>query len=154
MFFKLDGFNAVMLHCHRGLGSVTVHACADSFQSCKHGRHTHRPCVGCPVGAALSGEKKQTQVPAKLCLRCGKMARRLIRSSVCLSCYNREREYLKGRNARGHMPVHAKSVASVKVAADGHVILIRCVTLGEAVLSTLKKLNDYAIAVPCHGPTA
>jgi hypothetical protein len=42
---------------------------------------------------------------AALCVRCGRQSSRLIQKTRCVSCYNREGEAKKGRNARGNVPV-------------------------------------------------
>ncbi|KFG67127.1 hypothetical protein JH26_23815 [Microvirga sp. BSC39] len=41
----------------------------------------------------------------KICGRCHRSATRLIRKHLCFSCFNREREVIKGRNAKGTKPL-------------------------------------------------
>ena len=71
--------------------------CADNWK--------HRRCLacnGCPIGAEHAGENPAPPVRARLpCVRCGRSDLRLLSRCLCISCYNREREAVKGRNAKG-----------------------------------------------------
>lgn len=65
-------------------------------------------CRGCPVGAQHAGVGDATLSPlyaTAVCARCGCGATRLVGGHLCISCKNREYEYVKGRNARGNVPV-------------------------------------------------
>lgn len=42
---------------------------------------------------------------SRICARCHRGAMRLIWGHICVSCYNREREAVIGRNAKGRAPV-------------------------------------------------
>lgn len=62
-------------------------------------------CVECPIGAKNAGvevcapfEKKQ------VCVRCGSGAGRMVLGRLCMSCYNREREWRLGKNGKGALP--------------------------------------------------
>ena len=68
----------------------------------------HHACRLCPVGAVHAGEVAASMSPLKgtlTCARCHRTASRLIGAMVCVSCYNRAREVLIGRNAKGTAPV-------------------------------------------------
>jgi hypothetical protein len=65
-------------------------------------------CKQCATGAGHAGRADYN--PSKLkgmtiCGRCHTGATRLIGKHLCISCKNREYEYLKGRNAKGTKPV-------------------------------------------------
>jgi len=69
-------------------------------------------CRGCPIGAQHAGEAivhYSVIYGADVCPRCGRCTgRRLIGGSRCISCYNRELEVRRGRNARGTRPLKAQ----------------------------------------------
>ena len=86
------------------------------------------PCVGCQVGAGHAGVPVSASVDpgsGLSCVRCGSgTGRRLIGGGLCVSCYNRQREALIGRNARGSEPSQHRplfcAIAGV-VGGDGDV---------------------------------
>lgn len=85
-------------------------------------------CVACAQGAARAGRPIDTAVQAAeglrhVCPRCRRVAPRLINGELCVSDFNRAREVVRGRNAKGHPPhlgslLHAERVA---VSEDGEV---------------------------------
>jgi len=79
-------------------------------------------CVGCPIGARHAGvdpEKAAIAARARelepLCVRCMAGDRRLIRGLYCISCYNRQREVARGRDARGKMPGLAAALYPISI---------------------------------------
>jgi hypothetical protein len=82
-------------------------------------------CRGCAIGAAHAGEKTvrySTLYDSPICPRCGRgSARRLVGGNRCISCFNREREYIRGKNAKGSKPVHAIPLhrRTVRYAVEG-----------------------------------
>ncbi|MGY3551177.1 hypothetical protein [Bradyrhizobium sp. USDA 4469] len=65
-------------------------------------------CKHCSVGARHAGGADANTSPLRgtlTCARCHRGAMRLIRGMICVSCYNREREALQGRNGKGNAPV-------------------------------------------------
>lgn len=76
--------------------------------------HAREPCKRCPVGALHSGEadaSTSTIAGSKTCARCHRPAARLIGNMHCVSCKNREYEFLRGRNAKGTKPIEVASLA-------------------------------------------
>jgi hypothetical protein len=68
---------------------------------------------------------------------------RLIRGNLCVSCYNREREIVKGQNARGMTPTKLARLdpRSICYAENGQVRVVRTdrtAGLGELVIATLR----------------
>lgn len=62
-------------------------------------------CLSCPVGALRCGKSPppppRDKATAEACPRCGKETHRRVRMDLCMSCYNRERELLRGARRRG-----------------------------------------------------
>ncbi len=78
-------------------------------------------CVACMTGARNAGYApspvaQMVRDLQRICSRCLHPAPRLINGRYCISCYNRHREALRGRNARGSRPKICGSLLSVKVA--------------------------------------
>lgn len=64
-------------------------------------------CRGCAVGAAHAGAVDPSGHRLRAsgaCSRCHRTDLRLIGGNVCVSCQNREYEWVKGRNAKGKFP--------------------------------------------------
>ncbi|MGJ7483730.1 hypothetical protein ACSFA2_00635 [Variovorax sp. LT2P21] len=82
-------------------------------------------CSGCPVGQQHAREQlgstpRQAREPQQSCLRCGRSDLRVIQSvGHCASCYNREAEARKGRNAKGKPPVTFEPLRTHSVAIEG-----------------------------------
>jgi hypothetical protein len=63
-----------------------------------------RRCRGCAIGAHHAGEPDANLSDihnVKVCSRCRHEVRRLIFGNLCVSCRNREYEFVRGYNARG-----------------------------------------------------
>jgi len=99
---------------HQGGLMLTPKTCASMWERARRSQADAlvrlAPCVGCHIGASNAGVKVK-QVASKpkpgdglSCVRCGSGGRRLVGGRLCVSCYNREREYLAGRNAKGDAP--------------------------------------------------
>ncbi|PVX74649.1 hypothetical protein C7402_11980 [Paraburkholderia unamae] len=88
--------------------------------SCARNQQTEKflTCRASPIGRAHSqqcgpqaaaidetGKVFRPVQPARPCVRCGVAALRLIRQELCVSCYNRQLELRRGRNAKGARPV-------------------------------------------------
>lgn len=78
-------------------------------------------CSGCPIGAERAGIKVESAPPPlpRFCCRCLTLSPRLIGRRLCPSCYNRELEIRKGRNARGTAPTKAQAPKAVALVVDG-----------------------------------
>jgi hypothetical protein len=123
-YFRLDNVPGQYFECS-SYGSLSTAACARNFIEApavmKTGRLRH--CVGCAAGRQHAGADapRSASTPASsivyriACCRCRRDARsegtrligrlRLVRDhTICVSCYNREREVLVGANAKGAAP--------------------------------------------------
>jgi len=100
--------------CERLRAKFPVDACAQMWRQANHERNENRmACKSCPIGAAHAGETAASLSPLKntlICGRCHRRSNRLVGKHLCVSCKNREYEYLKGRNAKGAKPVKLKSL--------------------------------------------
>lgn len=95
--------------CERRKASIRLTVCLNMWTSSqsKDADERYLSCRGCQVGAKHAGATEATLSPlfaAAVCGRCGSGATRLIGGHLCVSCYNRGREWLIGRNARGNKP--------------------------------------------------
>lgn len=95
--------------CERMRATLSTAACKDSWRRADElNDGSHSSCRLCPIGAVHAGEVAASMSPLKgtlTCCRCHRTAGRLINSMTCVSCYNRAREVLVGRNAKGTAPV-------------------------------------------------
>lgn len=147
--FEIPGVPGEYFQCPYGLGVMSVSACAKNFAlaATPESRRVCRlsRCDGCEVGCSHAGGDAPPARPnaGLTCSRCERPASRLIRGLVCVSCYNREREVLIGKNAKGKYPVKCQPVVSVAIAyrpADGRVRvrkMDRVTRPGEAINSVL-----------------
>jgi len=113
---------------HAGLSTST---CATLWRAANDGRsERYTACRVCPVGAVHAGVPNASRSPirgALVCARCTRGATRLIGKRLCISCYNREREVIRGRNARGVMPRKLALLSGRRVLylSNGRVNLVR-----------------------------
>lgn len=114
---------------HQGGLMLTPATCASMWERARRSQADAlirlAPCVGCQVGASNAGVPVRPESPAQqaanalTCVRCGQSgARRLIGGRLCVSCFNRQREYEIGRNAKGgppsqHRPLYCAIVGVV-----------------------------------------
>jgi len=68
----------------------------------------HPACQTCPIGQRHAAEhslRVHQSKPAATCLRCERQpGRRLLEHGICISCYNRQREVIRGRDRKGNVP--------------------------------------------------
>ena len=111
-------------------------------------------CGGCRLGAEHAGERviEVAAVQAhRVCSRCLRPSSRLIHGVKCVSCFNRELEVVKGRNAKGLPPVKHPPLGVVRVLCrheDDRVvehITERCTGAVEAVVAAVHKIGTNAV---------
>lgn len=94
--------------CDALRATMSTEACAGMWRESNHENLRDRlACRCCPIGAQHAGETLASMSALKglpLCARCHRGSDRLIHAMICVSCYNREREILRGRNAKGTAP--------------------------------------------------
>lgn len=102
-----------MITCDRVGMRLTKAGCSKLFLSAQENRpapHEGRfHCLTCQVGAANAGvalapTAEGVEAIRTLCPRCQERTDRLIKGRLCVSCYNRQREVLIGKNRKGGVP--------------------------------------------------
>lgn len=90
-----------------------------------HAWESRYRCVGCPIGAENAGVSPAAAAVAAaaaewspICPRCGASGRRMIRDALCISCYNRQAEAERGRNAKGSKPRICAVLHRTRLAID------------------------------------
>lgn len=99
----------LFFQCDRMRARLSTASCASMWrQADEINDGTHHNCRLCPIGAVHAGEVAASMSPLKgstMCARCHRTDGRLIGRMLCVSCYNRQREALLGRNAKGTAPI-------------------------------------------------
>lgn len=128
--------------CPLGNGLLSDKACGALYKDkSKQGRERHPMCVRCPVGAIHAGEADRLQsrfFKSNLCVRCFRPCARKLRGALCPSCYNRERELIAGKNARGKYPVLARPLKKERLG---------CVIGGNAVVRQFDRVTSRVEAM-------
>ena len=145
--------------CEPMSATLAVDACAANW------RQSHEPggerlfrCRVCPVGAVHAGDTAASLSPlrgTRICSRCQVGTTRLIHTWLCVSCYNREREYVLGRNARGKaptlmQPLHRRSLKVVESGA-GRVLSRDLTATQEELMAAALRDSDRAVVFAFNG---
>jgi hypothetical protein len=148
--------------CARLHASLTVTSCASRWREAAN-PHADRysACRACPVGAAHSGIANASLSPLRgtlMCSRCQRGQMRLIRGDLCVSCYNREREVIMGRNARGMIPTKLAKLEprTICYSSNGRVTIARTertAGVAELLVATLRDAA-YQVAFGWRGSRA
>lgn len=96
--------------CPAGMGLISTLYCADQHKlsNTKNyiAEHRRSQCRFCPIGAVHSGERESENSSrlygSMMCSRCQRISNRLVGNRICISCYNRQSECKKGKNAKGN----------------------------------------------------
>ncbi|HET7674633.1 MAG TPA: hypothetical protein VFL54_03830 [Gammaproteobacteria bacterium] len=110
--------------CPRHAGNLRLMpaSCAAMWQKATHAKPEDRlfPCRGCEIGARHAGHDPDEacgRLPAEsICARCHRQPRRFVYGRICVSCFNRQQEWLKGRNAKGRPPMFLPALSTVRLA--------------------------------------
>lgn len=102
-------------------------ACADRWQRAMQPDAERLVlCRRCQIGRQHHAEQRPEQQDAArqperapVCVRCGRPASRMVGGEICPSCFNRFREFLKGRNGRGSAPVNYRPPVPLRVGVIG-----------------------------------
>lgn len=99
----------LMFGCQRLAATLRVASCVQMWKRANEGPPPENlmRCRGCPIGAVHAGASNPTFHPLRgttTCSRCHGTDKRLIGANLCVSCKNREYEWVRGRNAKGKFP--------------------------------------------------
>lgn len=101
--------------CVKLSATLSVSSCATMWRQANHDNVERlNRCKTCPVGAVHAGETAASMSPFMgqcICARCQTRAPRLIGKHLCVSCYNRQREYIIGKNSKGSAPAKMRPLA-------------------------------------------
>ena len=103
VYFQIDGAPGDYFACKPLRATLSTAACAQRYErdNGPHQSGTASSCRGCAIGALHAGGKAPSPLYGSLiCPRCERGAARLVRG-LCVSCVNRQYEFVRGRNARG-----------------------------------------------------
>jgi hypothetical protein len=127
--------------------SLTVTTCASLWRAAADPhRMRYSTCRACPLGGRHAGIANVASGALRgllVCSRCYRTSRRLILSNLCVSCYNRQREVVRGKNARGLPPTKLTRLdaRAVCYAEGGRVRTVRSertVSATELLVGTLR----------------
>jgi hypothetical protein len=150
---------ATFFDCTRLHAGLSTSACADMWRAANERRsERYTACQSCVVGAAHAGVSNASRSPirnALVCARCARGATRLIHKHLCISCFNRERELMRGRNARGMIPTKLAPLAPRQICylTNGRVVIKRMERTthsAELVIATLRD-EIHAVAFGWRG---
>lgn len=120
-----------MFRCEPMRASISTGACATNWRA-SHGEGAERlfKCRTCPIGAVHAGETAASLNAlrgALVCGRCHRASMRLVGKHLCVSCSNREREVIRGFNARGKAPQKHQGLhrRSLRVLEGGEPLTLR-----------------------------
>ncbi|CAH1747494.1 protein of unknown function [Thauera humireducens] len=102
-----------LFRCHAQHLDLSREACADF-----HKRRKTVSCARCPIGAHHAGRRAPAEAaPMNGCARCGRQdgARRLIHGRICVSCFNRQGEVIRGYDRKGNVPRLTLHVADLLI---------------------------------------
>ena len=144
--------------CSRWGACLSVSTCAGMWKSA-NGPTRPLPesrlyrCHRCEVGGSHAGQPAETGnelFGKRICDRCHRLSSRIIHGELCVSCYNREREVIIGKNGRGAPPVKHPPLSPrrVLVSVDGRVaesIYPHTVDMTEVYVSIMRHQHGLII---------
>ena len=143
-----------LFRCEKYQATMTRKSCAANWSGVvgKQMRQLERchHCLGCETGAIHAGRAHTPKPLTRICCRCLRSASRLVDNRICISCYNREREWRAGVNARGTAPIHARKIyiipLEIEVKQQQTIVKVESATKLEVALVTLRRDIQSEIA--------
>lgn len=137
-FELLPGFHA--FRCEPLKAALSAKSCGQN-----HSERRNESCVQCAIGRHHADEHElrvHRAKPTGVCIRCERRTtRRMLEHGICISCYNRQREVVRGRNGKGVPPLLQLFVADVliKGEAPAHGFALEPVAPGAWLVSFLTR---------------
>jgi hypothetical protein len=142
-----------MVDCPARSLTLTSSSCVADFKRASDKRpqpwESRWHCSGCPLGRERSGGgSSRPPFPSGLCVRCHRVGMRIVtKEGLCVSCYNRQKELVEGRNGKGGFPTVTRAryqfhARAISVGDDGSRMYREgprhCASLMEGMLTTLR----------------
>jgi len=116
-YSRVPGFDQDLFRCQPWRATLSIPACAGRWREAQVAKGERadelRLCRQCPTGAIHAGKPfihRATVFGNNICPRCRRgTTRRMIANRVCISCFNRQGEVLRGENRKGTRPLKAAS---------------------------------------------
>ena len=133
-----------MFSCEKLHATLSEQTCAQRHLSGKF-----LTCKDCAIGAANAGRPipENTRFSA-LCQRCRTTGNRLVSGRLCISCYNRELEFKKGKDRRGKKP--SLQLHMVTALVDGKPLTDLALSFVEMAVKAAKTAKPGSVVVPVH----
>ncbi len=149
--------------CEKLSASMSSDDCSGRYTRSIAGDERTSACRFCPIGAVHAGKVDPLQAAsssAKIkitrhpdqgtrCTRCGRSDLRLIHASgdICVSCWNRQREWKLGRDARGkapktYVPLRARRVGIIVNGEPGYRLVAETQNDAEALARCVREMPD------------
>lgn len=105
--------------------------------------HIGMSCHNCPIGASHAGKTvDHAEYKVRECVRCHEYSQRLVHGLLCVSCYNRQQEVLKGKDRRGRTPKPYERLGQIepqhKKLVAIHVFEVRYIPPGQNTVQTFR----------------
>jgi hypothetical protein len=124
-YTSIDGAPGAFFTCQPYRAKLSTTACAARWRATQRSRGEAAEqiirCRGCSIGAQHAGERyiaRSAIFGTARCPRCGSGSTRMIANRLCVSCYNREFEVRRGRNAKGTKPTISLAERRIGVLID------------------------------------
>lgn len=137
-----------MFRCERRNATLQVESCAAIWKAAnsKSSSECNAMCRTCPIGAVHAGEGDAVMSQLRgqeICSRCHRIGMRLIGGDICVSCWNRQREVIIGKNARGRKPLNHPPVSphAITIMTGNKLVSIKrqhAICTEELVISALR----------------
>jgi hypothetical protein len=147
-YSRIDGVPGRFFRCEAYRCSLSVSSCADRWRQAQSatGNDADRfeKCRSCPVGAAHNGVEQVHRSPLfgkPICPRTRVWTNRMIHDRISVAMRNRELEFLKRRDCKGHVPQFRFDPRRLAVIVDGVRVEVRdalTADLTEMVVAVLR----------------
>lgn len=163
-YFSRDGLLGSFFACAPLAATLSTATCAARFNEAQS-RERFFACKNCPVGAHHAGKPPPIRSPLnskRVCARCLRQAPRVVWGRWCVSCFNRQQEVIKGRNAKGAAPKKLRAdmmrdETIIVRLADGRVkntVIDQALNFAEAAIVAARRLGVDAWLAPGGSDTA